>query len=104
DGPAGDLFVADISEAVTTRLNPEATLLVIESWTPQRGASRGRTRVTRAPTRGIRVRLFRPQSWQRPRRRARTRCGHPDRTTCSPIGHPTRVYETFPLLASARGA
>ena len=37
DGPAGDLFVADISEAVTTRLNPEATLLVIESWTPQRG-------------------------------------------------------------------
>ncbi len=37
EGPAGDLFVADISEVVTTRLNPEATLLVIESWTPQRG-------------------------------------------------------------------
>jgi hypothetical protein len=37
DGPAGDLFVANISEVVTTRLNPEATLLVIESWTPQRG-------------------------------------------------------------------
>ena len=37
DGPAGDLFVADISEVVITRLNPEATLLVIESWTPQRG-------------------------------------------------------------------
>src|SRR5262249_10399237 len=37
DGPAGDLFVADISEAVTTRLNPEATLLGIESSTPQRG-------------------------------------------------------------------
>jgi len=34
---AGDLFLADISEAVVTRLNPEATLLVIESWTPQRG-------------------------------------------------------------------
>ena len=34
---AGDLFLADISEVVTTRLNPEATLLVIESWTPQRG-------------------------------------------------------------------
>jgi hypothetical protein len=37
DGPAGDLFVADIGEVVITRLNPEATLLVIESWTPQRG-------------------------------------------------------------------
>jgi len=34
---AGDLFRADISEVVITRLNPEATLLVIESWTPQRG-------------------------------------------------------------------
>ena len=33
----GNLFVADISEVVITRLNPEATLLVIESWTPQRG-------------------------------------------------------------------
>jgi len=37
DEPAGDLFLADISEVVITRLNPEATLLVIESWTPQRG-------------------------------------------------------------------
>jgi hypothetical protein len=37
DGPGGELFLADISEAVITRLNPEATLLVIESWTPQRG-------------------------------------------------------------------
>jgi hypothetical protein len=37
EGPAGDLFVADISEVVTIRLNPEATLLLIESWTPQRG-------------------------------------------------------------------
>jgi Pyridoxamine 5'-phosphate oxidase len=37
DEAAGDLFVADISEVVITRLNPEATLLVIESWTPQRG-------------------------------------------------------------------
>jgi hypothetical protein len=36
-GPDGDLFVADISEVVITRLNPEATLLVIETWTPQRG-------------------------------------------------------------------
>jgi Pyridoxamine 5'-phosphate oxidase len=36
-GPDGDLFRADISEVVITRLNPEATLLVIESWTPERG-------------------------------------------------------------------
>ena len=35
--PDGEMFVADISEVVITRLNPEATLLVIESWTPQRG-------------------------------------------------------------------
>jgi hypothetical protein len=33
----GDQFLADISEVVITRLNPAATLLVIESWTPQRG-------------------------------------------------------------------
>jgi hypothetical protein len=37
DEPGGDLFLADISEVVITRLNPEATLLVIELWTPQRG-------------------------------------------------------------------
>jgi Pyridoxamine 5'-phosphate oxidase len=38
-GPVGegDLYRADISEVVITRLNPEATLLVIESWMPQRG-------------------------------------------------------------------
>jgi hypothetical protein len=36
-GPDGDLFVADISEVVITHLNPEASLLVIESWTPHRG-------------------------------------------------------------------
>ena len=35
--PDGGQFVADICEVVITRLNPEATLLVIESWTPQRG-------------------------------------------------------------------
>jgi len=35
--PDGGLFVADISEVVITRLNPEATMLVVESWTPQRG-------------------------------------------------------------------
>jgi hypothetical protein len=37
DGAAGDLFLADIAEVVTTRLSPQATLLVIESWAPQRG-------------------------------------------------------------------
>jgi hypothetical protein len=37
DEPDADLFLADISEVVITRLNPEATLLVIESWTPTRG-------------------------------------------------------------------
>jgi hypothetical protein len=37
EGAAGDLFLADISEAVITGLNLEATLLVIESWTPKRG-------------------------------------------------------------------
>jgi hypothetical protein len=37
--PDGDVFLADISEVVITRLNPEATLLVIESWTPKRGLS-----------------------------------------------------------------
>jgi hypothetical protein len=37
DELAGDMFVADVSEVVITHLNPEATLLVIESWTPQRG-------------------------------------------------------------------
>lgn len=41
-GPAGEeaaaeMFAADISEVAVTRLNPEATLLVIESWTPRRG-------------------------------------------------------------------
>jgi hypothetical protein len=34
---AGELFLADIAQAVITRLNPEATLLLIESWTPQQG-------------------------------------------------------------------
>jgi hypothetical protein len=37
EGPDGDLFLADLSEVVITRLDPEATLLVIESWTPERG-------------------------------------------------------------------
>lgn len=35
--PEGDLFVVDITEVVITCLNPEATRLVVESWTPNRG-------------------------------------------------------------------
>lgn len=37
EGPDGDQFHADISEVVITRLNDAATMMVIESWTPQRG-------------------------------------------------------------------
>ena len=33
----GELFVADIAEVVITRLNDEASRLVVESWTPARG-------------------------------------------------------------------
>ena len=33
----GEMFTADIAEVVITHLNPEATRLVIESWTPGRG-------------------------------------------------------------------
>ncbi|GIU86051.1 MAG: pyridoxamine 5'-phosphate oxidase [Acidimicrobiia bacterium] len=36
-GSDGELFVADITEVVITRLDPEATRLVVESWTPTRG-------------------------------------------------------------------
>ena len=35
--PHGELFVADVTEAVITRLNDQATALIIESWTPERG-------------------------------------------------------------------
>ena len=37
DGAEADMFRADISEVVVTHLNPAATLLIVESWTPQRG-------------------------------------------------------------------
>jgi hypothetical protein len=37
DGAEADMFRADISEVVVAHLNPEATLLIVESWTPQRG-------------------------------------------------------------------
>jgi hypothetical protein len=33
----GEMFVADISEVVITGLNEEASRLVVESWTPERG-------------------------------------------------------------------
>ena len=36
-GPDGDLFRADIAEVVHTHLNDEATLLVVEWWTPAHG-------------------------------------------------------------------
>jgi hypothetical protein len=35
--PDGESFVADVTEVVLTRLDAEATKLVIESWTPARG-------------------------------------------------------------------
>jgi hypothetical protein len=37
EGPDGESFTADVTEVVVTHLNPEGTMLVIESWTPQRG-------------------------------------------------------------------
>ena len=38
--PDGEAFIADITEVVITRLNAEATKLVVESWTPERGLRR----------------------------------------------------------------
>jgi hypothetical protein len=40
EGPDGDRFRADIAEVVHTHLNQEATLLVVEWWTPTRGLQR----------------------------------------------------------------
>ena len=40
DQADGEAFVADISEVVVTALDPAATKLVIESWTPARGLRR----------------------------------------------------------------
>ena len=37
DGPEGERFHADITEVVHTHLDPGATLLVIEWWTPTHG-------------------------------------------------------------------
>jgi hypothetical protein len=36
----GELFTADITEVVITGLDDAATMLVIETWTPQRGLRR----------------------------------------------------------------
>jgi hypothetical protein len=38
--PDGEMFVADITEIVITGLDAEATKLVVESWTPERGLRR----------------------------------------------------------------
>lgn len=38
--PDGQIFAADITEVVVTSLDPAATVLVIESWTPHRGLRR----------------------------------------------------------------
>jgi hypothetical protein len=35
--PDGEMLIADITEVVITGLNAEATQLVIEFWTPERG-------------------------------------------------------------------
>lgn len=40
DAPDGELFVADITEVVVTGLDAAATMLVIESWTPDGGLRR----------------------------------------------------------------
>lgn len=40
EGPDGETFVADITEVVITGLDAEATKLVVESWTPERGLRR----------------------------------------------------------------
>jgi hypothetical protein len=40
DQPDGELFVAEITEVVVTGLNADATRLVIEFWTPERGLQR----------------------------------------------------------------
>jgi hypothetical protein len=39
-GPDGDRFHADIAEVVHTHLNEQATMLVVEWWTPAQGLRR----------------------------------------------------------------
>jgi len=40
EGPDGALFYADVTEVVHTHLNEEATMLVVEWWTPTHGLRR----------------------------------------------------------------
>jgi hypothetical protein len=40
EGPDGDRFHADVAEVVHTHLNEQATLLVVEWWTPAHGLRR----------------------------------------------------------------
>jgi hypothetical protein len=40
DGPDGERFHADITDVVHTHLNDEATMLVVEWWTPAHGLQR----------------------------------------------------------------
>jgi hypothetical protein len=40
DGPDGERFHANIAEVVYTHLNDEATMLVVEWWTPMHGLRR----------------------------------------------------------------
>ena len=40
EGPDSDRFHADIAEVVHTHLNEEATMLVVEWWTPRNGLRR----------------------------------------------------------------
>jgi hypothetical protein len=40
EGPDGDRFHADIAEVVHTHLNEEATMLIVEWWTPTHGLRR----------------------------------------------------------------
>jgi hypothetical protein len=40
DGAAGDSFRADLADVVHTHLNEQATLLVVEWWTPAQGLRR----------------------------------------------------------------
>jgi Pyridoxamine 5'-phosphate oxidase len=40
EGATGDRFYADIAEVVHTHLNEEATMLVVEWWTPTHGLRR----------------------------------------------------------------
>lgn len=37
DAPDGEMFAADITEVVVTGLDPAATMLVVEWWTPEGG-------------------------------------------------------------------